>query len=99
MFTKQLPILFFTFIFVSACSQNDGNESADPSNAKGDTNVRHIICNVGDTDCFVSARFDSFASCEYYKKFSSMLCDSVSHPEQMLCKTNPNPAAVGYCTQ
>lgn len=67
--------------------------------AKGNTPAKYVICGASETNCFVSARFRNLDSCEDHKKWSEMLCDSISHPEKMICENDKsNKIAFSYCT-
>lgn len=67
--------------------------------AKGDTPAKYVICGVGESNCFVAARFKDLAACESHKNWSAMLCDSKSRPGEMLCRKDPGPTiGVAYCT-
>lgn len=65
--------------------------------AKGDTPVKYVICGMGESNCFVSARFKDLDGCESHKNWSSMLCDSRT-PGVMACRTDPGPhIGAAYC--
>ena len=91
-----------TFIAVAAlllCGCIDSGSSS-PLDATGETPVRYILCASGDRFCFVAARFKDLDGCESHKRWSEMLCDSLSKPGEMLCKTETQPPlGVAYCTQ
>lgn len=92
---KNIYTLVLAILLVSC-----GNENVEGiRGAKGETPVRYVICDAGEADCFVSARFKDLDGCESHKKWSEMLCDSVSHPGQMICEKNNKPQIVfSYCT-
>ena len=92
---RKLLFVSLFLILSSACGKADS-----PQAARGDTPIRYVICEVGDKNCFVTARFDKFETCEYYKQIQDMGCDRVSVPGQILCKTLPGPhIGVAYCTE
>jgi len=67
--------------------------------ANGETPVRYVICGVGETNCFVLARFKDLDSCESHKQWADMLCDRASEPGKMTCTTDTSPQiAIAYCT-
>ena len=81
-------------LLVTACSETGGTGAVA---ATGDTAVRYVLCSAGESNCFVAARFKTLDSCEYYKKWSAMLCDS-STPGRMECKADPGTQlAFSYC--
>lgn len=85
--------------FSLAACERDRSEDT-PHTARGATEVRYVICSAADKDCFVSARFAEFSSCETYKKFSEMGCDSLSNPSRMTCAVPSEPSlAHAFCTQ
>ena len=87
---------FATLTLLAAC---DGWLADTPKTAKGDTPIRYIVCSAGDKNCFVVARFKDFETCESYKQISGSLCDRISTPGQIICKTDPGPTiAVAYCS-
>ena len=85
---KRLVSCYFPMILIvltiAACDASSAKQT--PANAKGDTPVRFIICDVGDVGCKVFARFDSLGSCEVHKAFSSSLCDFDTDPQKINCK-------------
>lgn len=91
-----LKICFYILmIFASAgCSREQG-----VAGARGETPVRYVICGIGETNCFVSARFKDLDSCESHRNWSEMLCDSRSVPDTMVCKKDKGPSiGYAYCT-
>lgn len=67
--------------------------------ANGETPVRYVICSVGDTNCFVAARFKDFGGCQSHDRWASMLCDSASTPGRMVCEQDKaRQIAVTHCT-
>jgi hypothetical protein len=89
--------LALALLVATAAGCDDGRGS--PATAKGDTTVRFVICGAGDRDCLVSARFGNFESCEEYKKFANMLCNSRT-PGRMTCQAPDPPSLVtSYCTK
>lgn len=92
---KGLSVAAVALALVSACGKAD-----TPQGASGDTPVRYVVCEIGDKNCFVTARFDKFETCESYKQIQDMGCDRVSIPGQITCRTLPGPRiGVAYCTQ
>jgi hypothetical protein len=69
--------------------------------ADGETPVRYVICGLGESNCFVSARFRDFEDCERHKELGVMYCNSVSNPGTVICKKTPpdTQLAKGYCTR
>lgn len=95
---RYLTLVFILFVN-TGCNKVLTAEPQTPSNAKGDTTIRYIICNVGDVDCKVFARFDNLGSCENYKEYTSALCDSESTPGKIICeKPLKQSSVVTYCT-
>ncbi len=86
-------------VSVSACAPSSSDASLLPETAKGETPIRHVICSAHGGSCFVNARFDDFDSCERYKKWSGMLCDSQSNPGQIVCRPGDDSIAKAYCTK
>lgn len=82
-------------LLLAACSQGSGGVKE----AKGDTPVKYVICGLGESDCFIAARFKDLASCEAHKVWSGMLCDSRSTVGEMHCREDSGPSVgVAYCT-
>lgn len=82
---KKLAIFFtFSVLCISGCSQIQlGNR---PQTTKDETPIKHVVCDQGDVNCFVDARYKDLKSCEYHKRFSGMLCDSYSEKGKMICE-------------
>ena len=79
---------------LAACHQGKGVKAA-----KGDTPVKYVICGVGETNCFIAARFKDLDGCQRHKDWADMLCDSRSRPNEMVCRKDPAPSiGVAYCT-
>lgn len=78
-----------------SCVGNDGG----PAAATGETPVRYVICSLGDKDCFVSARYRDFQSCESHKEIDAMLFDRRSTPGRIVCTKENDVLAVAYCTK
>jgi hypothetical protein len=91
---KTLALLG-ALLAIAACTS--GKLSNDPRTASGDTPVRYVICGLGDSQCFVSARFSDFSACESHKQWSEMLCEKSEG--NMICNADTNPVAKSYCTQ
>jgi hypothetical protein len=92
----NLIFVFLGMILLAAC---DSGQS-DVRSASGKTPIRYVICGIGETNCFVAARFKDLDACESHKKWSDMLCDSKSTPGEMHCRTDTGPTvATSYCTQ
>jgi hypothetical protein len=93
--TKVALLALAAQLFMGCDSQGGGT----PETAKGDTNIRYVICDIGDTNCFVAARFKSIDSCESHKRWSEMLCDSRAEPGKMVCTPDTGTqVSVSYCT-
>jgi hypothetical protein len=62
--------------------------------------IKEMICNIGYTDCFVSARFKDVADCQVAVEMGSWYCDS-TNPDDIQCRAaKPNEAsAKAYCTK
>lgn len=83
-------------LLIVGCADKD---AAGVAGAKDQTPVRYVICGVGETNCFVSARFKDMAGCESHKTWSEMLCDSKSNPGTMVCKKDAgSQIAITHCT-
>jgi len=92
---KKIPVLALVLL-LAGCG---GGNSEGIKGAKGETPIRYVICGVGESNCFVSARFKDIDGCESHKKWSEMLCDSRSNPTKMICeKDNGAQIAFSYCT-
>ena len=66
-----------------------------PQAAIGNTTVRFVNCAVGDTNCFVSARFIDLDSCMHYKQMSDMQCVPSNSPLVVVtCKWEPGERGV-----
>ena len=89
--------LILIVVIITACDTSSAKQT--PANAKGDTPVRFIICDIGDVGCKVFARFDSLGSCEVHKAFSSSLCDFDTDPQKISCKKQNEReiSVVTYC--
>ena len=89
--------LILMVVIIAACDTSSAKQT--PANAKGDTPVRFIICDVGDVGCKVFARFDTLGSCEVHKAFSSSLCDCDTDPQKISCKkqNERESSVVTYC--
>jgi hypothetical protein len=87
-----LPLL----VFVGGCNPSNAE---GVKGAEGETLVKYVICGAAETNCFVAARFKDLDGCESHKKWSEMLCDSVSHPGKMICETDRgSQITFSYCT-
>lgn len=83
---------------LAGCDQLNQNDRT-LGGANGETPVRYVICSVGDTNCFVAARFKDFHGCESHDRWASMLCDSASTPGKMVCEEDKGrQIAVTHCT-
>ena len=84
-------------LIIAACDTSSAKQT--PANAKDDTHVRFIVCDVGDVGCKVFARFDSLGSCEVHKALSSSLCDFDTDPQKISCKkqNERESSVVTYC--
>lgn len=82
----------------SGCSRDDLKDG--PLDAVGETPVRYVICAVGDTSCFVAARFKDLDSCNKHKEISGMLCSKGDGSGTVACRPDTGvPGAVAYCTK
>jgi hypothetical protein len=90
-------LLILIAMVTAACDTSSTKQT--PANAKGETPVRFIICDIGDVGCKVFARFDSLGSCEVHKAFSSSLCDFDTDPQKISCKklSERESSVVTYC--
>jgi hypothetical protein len=90
---RFLPWL--ALLVLAACGQGETGVKG----AKGDTLVKYIICGVGETNCFIAARFKDLDACQSHKNWADMLCDSRSKPGEMICRKDSSPSVgVAYCT-
>lgn len=88
-------LVIFAVMFLQGC----GDSSKGAKDAKGETPVKYVICGLGESNCFVAARFDNLSACEGHKEFAEMLCDSQTDPTKMTCTKDTKPStAVVYCT-
>jgi hypothetical protein len=88
-----LPFL----LFLGGCNPRDDAQGV--KGAKGETPVKYVICGAAETNCLIAARFKDLDGCESHKKWSEMLCDSVSQPGKMICETDRGASiAFSYCT-
>jgi len=86
----------FILLFLIGC---ESTNSSDVKNANGATPVKFVICSLGETNCFVAARFKDLDSCQSHKDWADMLCDKISNPGKMTCTKETAPQiAVAYCT-
>ena len=98
MTTLQLAAAALALVCGVGCNRATSEEG--PLGATGDTDVRYVICAIGDTGCFVAARFNDLDSCNQYKQVSEMLCDRSKAPQVVTCKRDPGEQlAVSYCTK
>jgi hypothetical protein len=92
----KLALVLFSAHVLGACSSG---QSDTPEDAKGETNIRYVICGTGGYGCFVAARFKDMDGCESHKRWSVMLCDSISEPGKMICTRDTGPqVSSAYCT-
>ncbi len=56
------------------------------------TPVKFEACDASGKRCVVEARFDSFEACQKHRTFVNALCDSVSDPGTIVCRTCPGQA-------
>jgi hypothetical protein len=52
-----------------------------------DTPIKYETCDFDGSNCKVFARFDDFESCQKHRTISNSLCDRVSEPGKIICKT------------
>lgn len=87
-------VTIMTLLLFAGC----GNASSTGvKDAKGETPVKYVICGLGETHCFVAARFKDLDGCESHKRWADMLCDSTSNSGKMVCSANDASQAVAYC--
>lgn len=83
-------------VILSGCY---GQEKNGVNGADGETPVRYVLCGANESNCIVSARLANIEDCENHKKWSEMLCDSTTNPEQMTCEKEKGEKIVfSYCT-
>jgi hypothetical protein len=85
-------------LLISGCDSNATTFADSPASAAGETPVRYVLCSSGDRNCYVAARFSSFASCESHNELSGMLCDRSQAPARITCIATESTVS-GYCTQ
>jgi hypothetical protein len=68
--------------------------------AFGSTPIKFIVCDAGEKNCSVDARFKDFSSCESYKEQSDMVCDQYSEPGKMTCSKLTRPLMIAtHCSK
>ena len=90
--TIRLLLLAVVLALVACSDKVNGAK-----NAKGDTQVKYIVCGPSESNCFVSARFKDLDSCNEYKEQSDMVCDRRSTPGTIICKQGQPSYATAYC--
>lgn len=94
------PLASTLWLFALATPGCTGAPAEGAIHAEGDTPIRYVICGVGETNCFVAARFNNLDACESHKSMSEMLCDTKSDPGKITCtKDTGTTVAVAYCTK
>jgi hypothetical protein len=63
--------------------------------------IKFETCDGQGSDCKVTARFSDFHGCEFYKKYSDALCDSITEPGFAKCdvRRRANMIATTRCTR
>lgn len=79
-------LAFFLLFSSGICGCSQMQIGNSPQTTKGETPIKHVVCDQGDVNCFVDARYKDLKSCEYHKRFSSMLCDSYLEKGKMICE-------------
>lgn len=96
---KNLVIfILFPVLSILGCSQSQIKKG--PQDTKGETPIKHVVCDQGDVNCFVDARYKDLQSCEYHRRFAGMLCDSFSEKGKMSCEDVEYERAIqtpSYC--
>ena len=71
------------------------------SGCSNETPVKYYVCDRGQTNCFLAARFKTMDSCKSHEKWSGMYCDSISEPGKMICREQPQyeATASSYCSR
>lgn len=95
---RQL-VSFMAFAAICTACTGKAAPTDSPERAQGETPIRYVVCSPGGTNCILAARFTTLGNCESHKRWSEMLCESVSTPGEMLCKANPDSAVESYCTK
>lgn len=86
----------FAIALVTGCENGD---TRDLRNASGETPIKFVICSLGETNCFVAARFKDMDGCQSHKDWADMLCTKNTTAGEMLCKQDKgSKIAVAYCT-
>jgi hypothetical protein len=80
-----------------ALTSCDANGSKKPEDARGDTNVRFIVCIT--TGCYVTARFKHLDSCLRFKQLDALKCRETDRPGELVCRESADPSGPTYCTQ
>ena len=92
---KYIAVLLVLTLLVGC----DNKSTSGVKNAIGDTPVKYVICSLGETNCFVAARFKDLDGCQSHKDWADMLCDNVTTPGKMTCAQDNGPKiAIAYCT-
>lgn len=92
---KYITIVL-TLLHLAGC---ENSSSSGVKNASGETPINYVICSLGETNCFVAARFKDLDGCQSHKDWADMLCDKLSTPGKMTCTQDNGPKiGVAYCT-
>jgi|APFre7841882630_1041343.scaffolds.fasta_scaffold197642_1 hypothetical protein len=97
----KLPIayLLLAAVWVIVGCGGGNMRSGGVKDAKGETPVKYVLCKWREQNCFVAARFSDLESCENYKKWSAMDCDSQSKSGRILCTPIfQGDVGAAYCT-
>lgn len=95
---KKLIFLGIITLILAGCSQSQPAQG--PQSTKGETPIKLVVCDQGDVNCFVDARYKDLQSCEYHRRFAGMLCDSFSEKGKMSCEDVEYERAIqtpSYC--
>ncbi|OHC65575.1 MAG: hypothetical protein A2040_13810 [Rhodocyclales bacterium GWA2_65_19] len=93
---KAVYAVVVTMLFLTGC---DDSRSGGVKGAKGETQVKYLLCGPGESNCFLAARFKDLDGCQSHKDWAEMLCDRQSTPGKMICATDSGTKiGVAYCT-
>lgn len=59
--------------------------------------VEYTICSSGYKDCFVSAKYKDINDCESVREMGNWRCDSLTDPNNVICKPAVDSLVVSYC--
>lgn len=61
--------------------------------------IKYKVCGVNYSDCFTTAKFDDFDSCEDARRRSSWYCDTVTNPTNPDCEIKESTISTSYCSE